>query len=227
MSTSTSTSSKGSTTPAASAKSPAEAQKHSTPATSDMSDADEDMDSVSEMDYPGGIFNETDDEDDGYNHPVINDTIRAITAFLKTDVRKYPGVDLKIKPLRAVPYGYTDSEQFDIWHTGIEVLLQFYQVWPVVSYEVVRLPAKGKTCHHIREAYPDLPKWRVHEGRMLSVATALIFANLDDEVRANRSVRRVISNIVGREPEMLMYTLIDEFGPNMDDDESSVKPVFE
>jgi hypothetical protein len=62
---------------------------------------------------------------------------------------------------------------------------------------------------------------------MLSVATALIFANLDDEVRANRSVRRVISNIVGREPEMLMYTLIDEFGPNMDDDESSVKPVFE
>ncbi|CAI7674762.1 unnamed protein product [Penicillium pancosmium] len=215
MSASASTaSSKGSSTPTATAdKSVIDTKAHSTPATSE--DEDEDMDSGSETQFVPAIYlaESDDEEDDGHRYPAINDTIRAITAFKNTDLSKYP-IDMKIKPLRDEPYGYGDHEQFDTWKAGIEVILRLYMVWPVVTFDIRRLPRKGEACIHIRDSYPRLPQWRVHEERMLNVATALIYANLDEEVRANEYV---IEDLEYHDPHSLMIRLVDSYGPNLDD----------
>ncbi|KAJ5988635.1 hypothetical protein N7481_003845 [Penicillium waksmanii] len=215
MSTSTSTAnSKGSTTPTVTAdKSLVDTKAHSTPATSE--DEDEDTDSGSETGpvLSAYLIESDDDEDDGHRYPVINDTIRAITAFKNTDLSKYP-IDIKIQPLRDEPYGYGEHEQFDTWKAGIEVILRLYQVWPVVDFEAERLPKKGQACVHIRDCYPRLPQWRVHEDRMLNVAVALIYANLDEQVRANDDV---IQDLEYHDPRILMSLLVVIYGPDHDD----------
>lgn len=161
------------------------------------------------------VHAESEDEDDGHEYPVINDSIRAITAFMKSDVRKY-NLDIKLEPLRDEPYGYNDSEQYDVWKAGMDVLFELHQVLPVVRGTIQRLPEKGETCIHIRNCYPRLAQWRMHEARMHSVAVALIYANVEEKIRANGIF---IEDLAESNPEFIMTGLDVMYGPDFDDED--------
>lgn len=158
---------------------------------------------------------ETDSEVDE-NHPIVIELqknnphyvkhIEKLKVFQETEFKSYQ-VNLKIKPLSKATGN--DIKKYYSWKSGMVTLLKLHRVWCIVGRDCFgRLP--GSPCSHELAAYPGLKQWKAVESRMASLAVALIYANINEELRGDEDV---VEAILWDNPGKLMDVIDATYGP--------------